>query len=236
MKRTFNTSEQEEGPMKQKIMLIFLVMLMCVTFTIPFINVHADKTVTTNQTGMDGDYFYSFYKEGGGTVSMSLNGSNGYTVNWSNCGYFICGKGWKTGSARNITYTGSFNVSGGGYGYVAVNGWTTNPLVEYYVVENYGSWQPPGGTPVGTVYSDGGIYYVYRTQRVNQLCIIGIGTYYQYWSVRMSKRTSGTITMSNHFNAWANRGWNLGTHNYQILATAGYQSSGSSSITLGSSQ
>jgi endo-1,4-beta-xylanase len=33
-------------------------------------------------------------------------------------------------------------------------------------------------------------------------------------------------------NAWASRGWNLGGHVYQIMATEGYQSSGNSNLTV----
>ena len=217
--------------MKQKRFRLFLAVLISLALTVPVVEAKAATTVTTDQTGYDGGYYYSFWNQGGGSVVMTLNGGGSYSVNWSNCSNFTCGKGWSTGSARNVSFSGSFN--GGNNGYLALYGWTKNSLIEYYVVENYGSWTPPGGTSLGTMTSDGGTYNIYRTQRVNQPSIIGTATFDQFWSVRTSKRSNGTITFANHINAWRNKGMNLGsTWDYQIMETEGYQSSGSASITV----
>lgn len=193
------------------------------------------QTICSSQTGNNGGFFYTHWTDGGGSACMTLGSSGNYSYSWSNTGNFVGGKGWSTGSSTRVVGYNAGNYSPSGNSYLCLYGWTTNPLVEYYVVDNWGSWRPPGAQSMGTVTSDGGTYELYRTLRENQPSIIGNATFYQYWSVRTSKRSTGSnnnITFANHVNAWASRGWNLGTHNYQVMATEGYQSSGSANVTV----
>ena len=223
--------------MKLKTMLKSLSVFMSLSVMISLfpVNVNAAQTITSDQTGTHDGYYFSFWNQGGGSVVMTLGSGGNYSVNWSNCSNFTCGKGWKTGSPdKVVTFSGSFN--GGNNGYLALYGWTKNPLIEYYVIENYGQWTPPGSNSIGTLTSDGGTYTIHKMVRTNQPSIIGTATFDQFFSVRQQKRSSGTITFANHVSGWKSKGLNLGTTwDYLIMESEGYQSSGSANITVGDS-
>ena len=198
------------------------------------------QTLSSNSTGTNNGFYYTFWKDSG-SATMTLQAGGRYTSQWnSGTNNWVGGKGWNPGSSsRVISYSGSYNVNDSQNSYLALYGWTRSPLIEYYVIESYGSYNPSscaGGTDYGSFQSDGATYNVRRCLRTQQPSIDGTQTFYQYFSVRTPKKgfgnISGTITFANHANFWASKGLNLGAHNYQVLATEGYQSTGSSDITV----
>nr|AAB95327.1 family 11 xylanase [Caldicellulosiruptor sp. Rt69B.1] len=206
---------------------------MCVVLANPFY-AQAAMTFTSNATGTYDGYYYELWKDTGNTT-MTVDTGGRFSCQWSNINNALFRTGKKFSTAWNqlgtvkITYSATYNPNGNSY--LCIYGWSRNPLVEFYIVESWGSWRPPGATSLGTVTIDGATYDIYKTTRVNQPSIEGTRTFDQYWSVRTSKRTSGTVTVTDHFKAWAAKGLNLGTIDQITLCVEGYQSSGSANIT-----
>lgn len=192
-------------------------------------------------TGMFGSTSYAAtdywqnYDDGGGSV-QAVNGSGGnFSVNWSNCGNFVVGKGWTRGNSNRVVNYNAGAFSPSGNSYLTMYGWTRNSLIEYYVVDSWGSYRPTGNYK-GTVYSDGANYDIYTSMRYNAPSIDGNQTFQQFWSVRQSKRPTGNnakVTFRNHANAWRSKGMNLGNSwSYQAFCVEGYQSSGYANVTV----
>lgn len=57
---------------------------------------------TPSSTGYHNGYYYSFWTDGGGDVTYTNGAGGSYTVQWSNVGNFVGGKGWNPGSTRYI--------------------------------------------------------------------------------------------------------------------------------------
>jgi hypothetical protein len=184
-----------------------------------------------NKIGTHDGYDFELWRDKG-TVSMTLRNGGNFEATWKDIGNILARKGKKFDSTKThnqlgqitIDYTAEFTP--GGNSYLCVYGWSKDPLIEYYIVESYGTYKPTG-TSKGTYNG----YDLYETTRTNQPSIEGTKTFKQYWAVRQSKRTSGTIDVTAIFNAWYDKGMSLGKM-YEVALTAeGYQSSGSAKIT-----
>jgi endo-1,4-beta-xylanase len=179
----------------------------------------AHAAVCGVQNGTTNGMYWQMWNNGQGSACITVGSAgNQYSTTWSGIGDQVSGVGWQPGSSQTINFSGSMSSSGG-TGLAALYGWSTSPLVEYYVIEDLQGGSPSLGTQVGTVTSDGATYNLYKHQQVNQPSIQGTTTFWQYLAIRQGNTTSGTITTQNFFNAWASHGMNLGSLNYQIFAT-----------------
>lgn len=199
--------------------------------------VSAATVITENKTGTEDGYSYELWKDYGDTT-MTLLGNGTFSCEWSNINNalfrtgqkFDCTQSYKDFGRVTVEYACDYNPNGNSY--LCVYGWTRNPLIEYYIVDSWGTWRPPGGDSIGSITADGAVYDVYKTIRENQPSIDGNTTFYQYWSVRREKRTSGTISVHEHFAAWEEMGLDMSGKFYEVALTVeGYQSSGKATVT-----
>jgi len=211
------------------------------------------KTYTSNSGGnksLPGSpYGYEMWTEGGNNNKLiwygpDERGGAAFRAEWNNpndflgrVGYFW-GNGGKYSTYGNLfcdfEYTRSGKGTGGPYySYIGIYGWSRNPLVEYYIVEDWfgNNWQSDttpittnttGGTVQGSFTVDGSVYQIIKSKRENKPSINGTATFEQYFSIRQTPRKSGTISITEHFKKWEELGMNLGNmYEAKFLVEAG---------------
>jgi len=167
----------------------------------------------SNASGWSNGYYWSLWSNSG-TVTMGFGGGGNFSVSWKNIGDGGGGEGWNPGGSRTVGY--NVGALSGNWNNVGIYGWTTSPLIEYYITDMGGQ----SGTYIGSLSSDGGSYNVYKHQQVNQPSIQGTATFWQYLSGRTSNQSTGanhTITTGNHFNYWKSHIGSMGSFNYMKL-------------------
>ena len=195
----------------------------------------------------DGYDWEMWNQNGTGNTTMELGTGGAFSCSWNgiqNC-LFRTGrkltdkKNYKTYGTITIDYDVDYTPNGNSY--MCVYGWTEDPTVEYYIVEAWGDWRPPGeqGGGLATLNLDGKTYNVYKSTRVNMPSIHGTETFDQYWSVNTTNpakayaqtNLKGTITVSDHFEAWEKAGLNMKGTLWEVsLNIEGYQSNGEAKV------
>lgn len=151
-----------------------------------------------------------------------------FTADWNNSGDYLGRLGYEWGCFNctpvpydelgTITAQFSSKKSGtaGGYSYIGMYGWSTDPCVEWYIVDDSYNNMPvnPGNTTnMGEVDLDGGTYIMYTrntTGTGGSRCSSSITNWVQYYSVRKTARACGEISLTEHFHAWRDLGMDLG--------------------------
>lgn len=197
----------------------------------------------SNRRGSVGNgYGYELWADGGGSGCMTVHGVDAtFSATWNGVEDFLARVGLDFNQTRKHTQIGTISAEfahtkteeGGGLTYIGVYGWTVNPLREFYILDDWGSEKPGGfssdGTPrdeVGTLFADGETYDVWKKTRINKPAITGpSATFDQYFSIRRTARTCGTISVSEHFTQWEKLGLSLGNlHEVKLLVEAQFNS------------
>lgn len=193
---------------------------------------------SSQKMGTAGGYDYELWSQNGaGSATMKLNVSaeNGgaFEVEWQGTINMLARTGKRWGSNSTVTVqnvgniTSEFDVewsSSDNVKYVSVYGWGYydqqdipsgfSNEIEYYIVQDRGSYNPTsGGKKWGSAVIDGISYDFYTTDRIQQPSLSGTSTFKQYWSIPSNTsqhRTKGTISISKHFSEWAKAGMKMG--------------------------
>ncbi|MBR5513915.1 MAG: glycoside hydrolase family 11 protein [Ruminococcus sp.] len=205
---------------------------------------------TNQHKGNCDGYSYEIWLDTtGGSGTMTLGKGATFKAEWSASvpsGNFLARRGLDFGSQKKATdygyigmdYVADYRQTGSNSGNsrLCVYGWFQNkglggniPLVEYYIIEDWVDWCPDGNGKMVTI--DGAQYKIFSNSHSGPSINSGYETFQQYFSVRQQKRKSGHITVSDHFQAWADQGWGIGNLYEVALNAEGWQSSGVADIT-----
>ncbi len=233
--------------MKQKVISCFTAFLMGVSLVSGNIVNAADQQKMNMKDGYEWEYWNS---NGAGKIEMNVGNNGIYECSWNDVEECIFKSGYKLGSTQTWDYytfmtrcSYSIDYKPEGVSYIGYYGWTEDPLVEYYIVEAWGTWRPGGlfGEKEKILISDGKSYDIYSVDRINQPSIHGTEMFKQYWSVAQNnpavvdKMNSirGAVTLSNHFKAWEENGMKLGKMYELSMQVSCYQGSGYAKVKPG---
>jgi hypothetical protein len=180
---------------------------------------------TADGQGGAGSLAWQYWANNPGNGSMTTFSTPAFAATWNGANDFLARVGLEWGnnpqpytSYGTITAQYTFTKSGsaGGYSYIGIYGWSTNPCIEWYIVDNsfnsmpftpYNSSQKGSATMIdGENYK----FYSNSTSGTGGNRCGNVSNWTQFWSVRQTARTCGTITISQHFAAWAQNGMTLG--------------------------
>jgi len=203
---------------------------------------HSGQSVTvySNTVSSINGIGYELWADSG-SISATFYSDGSFSCSFQNSMDFLCRSGLSFDSTKTYSQIGHMyadfklvkqNIQNVDYSFVGVYGWTRNPLIEFYIVDNWLSQYRPGdwvgNTKYGDYIIDGAYYTVYENTRYGP-SIDGNTQFKQYFSIRQQARDCGTIDITAHFQQWKNLGMNMGyMHEAKVLGEVGSNGSGTS--------
>jgi hypothetical protein len=174
----------------------------------------------TNINGTADGLGYGVWSNGSGGSITTFANADAFSASWNNGGDFLAHLGLDFNSSQSYTAYGTIAAqfaesktgTAGGFSTIGMYGWTQNPCVEWYIVDDSFQTMPTQRSSVTTTI-DGGTYYLITnttTGTGGNDCGGSVSQWTQMRSVRSTARQCGTITVSDHFAAWKAQGWSLG--------------------------
>ena len=157
-----------------------------------------NNSSVTGNIGNSGYHYEIWYQ--GGNNSMTYYNDGTFSAEWNGSNDFLARVGLKYNSTQTHDQIGYFTADykftksgNASYSYIGIYGWTENPLVEYYIVDDWFTKPSPQylGTKKGEITVDGDTYDIYTFTRVNQPSIKGTSTFPQFFSVRRTGERYG---------------------------------------------
>ncbi|ORX79845.1 concanavalin A-like lectin/glucanase [Anaeromyces robustus] len=203
---------------------------------------HSGTSVTcnSNKVGSIGSVGYELWSDSGNN-SATFYSDGSFSCSFRSAKDYLCRSGLSFDSTKTHQQIGHIyadfklvkqNIQNVDYSYVGIYGWTRNPLVEFYVVDNWLSQYRPGdwvgNKKHGEFTIDGAKYTVYENTRYGP-SIDGDTSFKQYFSIRQQARDCGTIDITAHFEQWEKLGMTMGKmHEAKVLGEAGSNGGGTS--------
>ena len=223
----------------------------CTSITATELTTNAAKVLQTSpghtqETGFYGDYHHEIWQAdtpNSSTMTLADDGG-GFSTSWKcgpngSKGNFLARRGlfWGRNNPNHWQDYGNFtcefdcdwSAGSAGNSRICIYGWTENPLVEFYIIEDWKNWVPSSNS-AKQVTIDGSVYDVFTNQMNSYNITNSKGPFTQYISVRKTPRTSGTISIYKHFEAWESLGMKMGNLYEVAFNVEGWESDGQANV------
>jgi len=182
---------------------------------------------TSSSQGGTNPLAWQVWSNGGNPGTVTTYSTPAFSTTWSNSSNYLGRLGFEWGNSGGTydthgTITAQFvekrqgnPSSNNSWSYIGLYGWSTNPCVEWYIVEDSLATMPISpynSSQKGTATIDGESYKFYsnNTNGTGGSRCSGVSSWLQFWSVRQKGRQCGTISVTQHFDGWKDAGMTMG--------------------------